>query len=106
VINLVQVAAQQLSTSGIRVNAVLPGLVETAMTKPAFDYAREKGLEDKLGVLNPLRRAGEPEEIAQVAAFLASDEASYINGQAIAVDGGLSSSLPFTRPPQLGKVIW
>jgi NAD(P)-dependent dehydrogenase (short-subunit alcohol dehydrogenase family) len=47
-----------------------------------------------IGQLNPTRRAGEPLEIANMAVFLASDEASYVNGQAIAVDGGLSSSHP------------
>ena len=62
-----------------------------------FEYAREKGVEEKLGQLNPLRRAGQPEEIAEVAAFLASDAASYVNGQAWVVDGGLSSSHPVTR---------
>lgn len=97
VINLVQTAAQQLATSGVRVNAICPGLIETGMTQRAFDYARERGKQGKLGQLNPLRRAGRPEEIAQVALFLASDAASYVNGQAIAVDGGLSSSHPVTR---------
>ncbi len=97
VINLVQTAAQQLATSGVRVNAICPGLIETGMTQRAFDHARERGKEDKLGQLNPLRRAGRPEEIAAVALFLASDAASYVNGQAIAVDGGLSSSHPVTR---------
>jgi len=97
VINLVQTAAQQLATSGVRVNAICPGLIETGMTQRAFDHAREQGKEEKLGQLNPLRRAGRPEEIAQVALFLASDAASYVNGQAIAVDGGLSSSHPVTR---------
>ena len=47
--------------------------------------------------LNPLRRGAQPEELANVALFLASDQASYVNGQAIAVDGGLSSSHPVTR---------
>jgi NAD(P)-dependent dehydrogenase (short-subunit alcohol dehydrogenase family) len=97
VINLVQTAAQQLSTTGVRVNAICPGLIETGMTQRAFDYAREKGVEEKLGQLNPLRRAGRPEEIAEVAAFLASDDATYVNGQAWVVDGGLSSSHPVTR---------
>lgn len=97
VINLVQTAAQQLATSNVRVNAICPGLIETGMTRRAFDYAREQGKEDKLGQLNPLRRAGRPEEIARVALFLASDEASYVNGQAWVVDGGLSSSHPVTR---------
>lgn len=97
VINLVQTAAQQLSTSGVRVNAICPGLIETGMTQRAFDYAREAGKQDKLGQLNPLRRAGRPEEIAKVALFLASEEASYVNGQAWVVDGGLSTSHPVTR---------
>jgi NAD(P)-dependent dehydrogenase (short-subunit alcohol dehydrogenase family) len=97
VINLVQTAAQQLSGTGVRVNAICPGLIETGMTERAFEYAREKGVEEKIGRLNPLRRAGQPEEIAFAALFLASDESSYVNGQAIAVDGGLSSSHPVTR---------
>ncbi len=97
VINLAMVAAQQLSESGVRVNALCPGLTETGMTKPTFDYAKDKGVEHKLGRLNPLRRAGQPEELAQVALFLASSQSSYVNGQAIAVDGGLSSSHPVTR---------
>ena len=97
VINLVKVSAQQLCESGVRVNAICPGLTETGMTKPVFDYARDKGSEAKLGRLNPLRRAAQPEELANVALFLASDQSSYVNGQAIAVDGGLSSSHPVTR---------
>jgi NAD(P)-dependent dehydrogenase (short-subunit alcohol dehydrogenase family) len=68
------------------------------MTKPIFDYARGRGTAANLGQLNPLGRYGEPQEIAAMAAFLASDEASYVNGQAIAVDGGLSSTHPFRRP--------
>ncbi|MBX9797637.1 SDR family NAD(P)-dependent oxidoreductase [Sphingomonas sp.] len=97
VINLAQVAAQQLSGSNVRVNAICPGLTETGMTKPTFDYAREAGKMEKVGRLNPLRRAAQPEELARVALFLASADASYVNGQAIAVDGGLSSSHPVTR---------
>ena len=97
VINLAQTSAQQLSETGVRVNALCPGLTETGMTKPTFDYARDKGVEEKIGRLNPLRRAAQPIELANVALFLASDQASYVNGQAIAVDGGLSSSHPVTR---------
>jgi NAD(P)-dependent dehydrogenase (short-subunit alcohol dehydrogenase family) len=97
VINLAQTSAQQLSDTGVRVNALCPGLTETGMTKPTFDYARNKGVEEKIGRLNPLRRAAQPIELAQVALFLASDQSSYVNGQAIAVDGGLSSSHPVTR---------
>ena len=92
VINLVQSAAQQLAGSGVRVNAICPGLIETGMTGPIYELARATGQEDRLGELNPLRRGGEPEEIAQAALFLASDDSSYVNGAALVVDGGLSSS--------------
>lgn len=94
VISIVQTGANQLGGTGVRINAVCPGLTETGMTQIVFDRARERGTEHKIGQLNPLRRGAVPEEIAQVALFLASDEASYVNGQAIAVDGGLSSSHP------------
>jgi NAD(P)-dependent dehydrogenase (short-subunit alcohol dehydrogenase family) len=97
VISLVKVSAQQLCETGVRVNAICPGLTETGMTRPTFDYAKDKGVTHKLGRLNPLRRAAQPEELAQVALFLASAQSSYVNGQAIAVDGGLSSSHPVTR---------
>lgn len=97
VINLVKLAAQQFAATNVRVNAICPGLIQTGMTQRAFDYAADKGVTDKIGRLNPLRRAGQPDEIANMALFLASDEASYVNGQAIAVDGGLSSSHPVTR---------
>lgn len=103
VINLVQTSAQQLTGSGIRVNAVCPGLIETGMTQSLFNVAREKGHEDKIGQLNPLQRGGQPGEIAQAIAFLASDDASYINGHPLVVDAGLSSSLPFVKPRKLGQ---
>ncbi|OYX38115.1 SDR family NAD(P)-dependent oxidoreductase [Sphingomonas sp. 32-62-10] len=102
VINLAMTSAQQLSGSNVRVNAVCPGLTETGMTKPTFDYARDAGKMDRVGRLNPLRRGAQPEELANVVAFLASDDASYVNGQAIAVDGGLSSSHPVTKQ-EFGK---
>ena len=96
VINLAQTAANEFYGTGVRVNAICPGLIETGMTKPIFDGARARGNEDKIGQLNPLQRGGMPIEIAQAALFLASDDASYVNGQAIVVDGGLSTSHPFT----------
>ncbi|WP_380880048.1 SDR family NAD(P)-dependent oxidoreductase [Sphingomonas sp. DBB INV C78] len=97
VINLVQTSAQQLSTSNVRVNAICPGLIETGMTEMIYDRARKAGKADLIGHLNPLRRGGEPDEIAHAALFLASDDASYVNGHALVVDGGLSSSHPFNR---------
>ncbi|MEM7016158.1 MAG: SDR family NAD(P)-dependent oxidoreductase [Pseudomonadota bacterium] len=100
VISLVQTSAMSLIGTNVRVNAICPGLIETGMTKPLFDRARERGTDHKIGQLNPMQRNGEPPEIAHMALFLASDDASYVNGQAIAVDGGLSSSHPFARPRQ------
>jgi len=94
VINMVQTAANVLYGTGVRVNAICPGIIETGMTAPIYQAARERGTDSKIGQLNPLRRGGEPSEIAHAALFLASDDASYVNGQALAVDGGLSSSHP------------
>ena len=97
VISLVKTACNELYGTGVRINAVAPGLIETGMTKPIFDGARARGNEDRIGQLNPTTRYGEPEEIAAAALFLASDDASYVNGQTIAVDGGLSTSHPVVR---------
>jgi NAD(P)-dependent dehydrogenase (short-subunit alcohol dehydrogenase family) len=97
VISLAQTSANEFYGTGVRVNAIAPGLIETGMTKPIFDGARARGNEDKIGQLNPLTRYGVPDEIAHAALFLASDDASYVNGQTIAVDGGLSTSHPVVR---------
>jgi NAD(P)-dependent dehydrogenase (short-subunit alcohol dehydrogenase family) len=97
VISLVKTACNELYGTGVRINAVAPGLIETGMTKPIFDGARARGNEDRIGQLNPTTRYGVPEEIARAALFLASDEASYVNGQTLAVDGGLSTSHPVVR---------
>jgi NAD(P)-dependent dehydrogenase (short-subunit alcohol dehydrogenase family) len=97
VINLVKVAATQLAGANIRVNAICPGLIETGMTEFIYERAKAKGQESQIGRLNPLKRGGAPIEIANAALFLASDESSYVNGQAIVVDGGLSASHPFNH---------
>ncbi|HEX8525744.1 SDR family NAD(P)-dependent oxidoreductase [Allosphingosinicella sp.] len=97
VVRLVQVAATQLAGSNVRVNAICPGLIETGMTRGLYDMARAAGKEDQIGHLNPMKRGGVPDEIAGAALFLASDESSYVNGHALVVDGGLSSSHPFYR---------
>ena len=98
VISIVQTVAYQLYGTGVRINAICPGLIETGMTRPAFDRARERGTEERIGQINPTRRAGQPIEIAQMACFLLSDRASYVNGQAVPVDGGLSASHPWVFP--------
>lgn len=100
VVSLAQTAATQLAASGVRVNAICPGLIETAMTAPIFDHARAVGKTDRLGNKCPMQRVGQPVEIARVALHLASDESSYVTGQAIAVDGGLTATHPFV----LGRI--
>lgn len=98
VISIVQTTAYQLYGTGVRINAICPGLIETGMTKPTFDMAREKGREDKIGQINPTKRYGQPSEIGEAACFLLSDRASYVNGHALPVDGGLSASHPWVFP--------
>ena len=93
VINFTKTTACDLGKYGVRVNAVCPGLIETGMTQPIFEYARDIGKEARLGSRCELRRYGRPEEIAAAVLFLASDEASYITGQALPVDGGNTASL-------------
>ncbi|RMD42685.1 hypothetical protein DV735_g2407, partial [Chaetothyriales sp. CBS 134920] len=95
VVSIAQTMSYQLAGTGIRINAICPGVVETGMTKPMYDMARERGTERKIGQLNPLRRGAVADEVARVALFLGSDEASYVTGQAWAVDGGLSAGHPF-----------
>ncbi|KAH8883437.1 NAD(P)-binding protein [Thozetella sp. PMI_491] len=95
VVSMAQTIAYQLVGTGVRANALCPGLIETGMTSPVFEAARARGTERRIGQLNPLKRAGHADEIARVALFLGSDESSYVNGQAWAVDGGLSAGHPY-----------
>ena len=95
--SLAQTAANAFSGTGVRVNAILPGLVETQMTRKVFEQARERGVEARIGHMTPLKRAGKPHEIAAMAAFLASDDSSFVTGQLYAVDGGVSSTHPHGR---------
>jgi len=95
VISIMQTSCYQLAGTGIRCNALCPGLIETGMTSAVYEAARARGSERRIGQLNPLMRGGVADEIARVALFLGSDEASYVNGQAWAVCGGLTAGHPY-----------
>jgi len=82
---LTRAMAKEFAPRKVRVNAVAPGMIDTDMSKAV------RGLVgDKIKEIIPMKRIGTPEEIARVVAFLASDDASYITGQVLRVDGGLS----------------
>ena len=74
--------ALEVASRGITVNAVAPGIIESAMTEHVFD-------KDAIKRLVPLGRAGKPEEVAELVAFIASDKAAYISGQIISINGAM-----------------
>lgn len=84
-LGLTKSAAKELGGRGITVNAVAPGFIETDMTRVLSEEARERFLERSV-----IKRAGTPEDVAAAVMFLASDEAAYITGHVIAVDGGMA----------------
>lgn len=84
VIGMTKSVAKEIASRGITVNAIAPGYIETDMTEVLSDKVKETV---KLNI--PLKKLGSPEDIANTAAFLASDMASYITGQVISVDGGM-----------------
>lgn len=89
VLGFTRAAAAELAQYGVRVNAIAPGAIETPTTKTLIEKAPgAKEAMDKFIQFVPLKRMGKPEDIAKVAAFLASDDSSYITGQLIVVDGG------------------
>ena len=84
VIGLTKSAARELASRGITVNAVAPGFIETEMTAVLPEKVKEASVAQI-----PLGHFGKPEDIAKTVAFLASDDAAYITGQVIQVDGGM-----------------
>ena len=85
VIGFTKAMARELASRNITVNAVAPGFIQTSMTDKLTDEQRETLLR-----AIPLGRMGKPEDVAKVVGFLCSDEASYVTGQVIAVDGGMT----------------
>jgi hypothetical protein len=97
---LTRAMALALVDRGIRVNAVAPGTIATELARKAVPRSAEA--KEKILGRTPLRRLGEPAEIASVCAFLASDAASYITGEIVVVDGG-RMALNYTMPPLPGR---
>jgi NAD(P)-dependent dehydrogenase (short-subunit alcohol dehydrogenase family) len=96
VLGLMRSAASEVSRHNVRVNCVIPGLIQTPMLEGLANMIGEgdpaKGF-SVLGGMSPMERVGRPEELARAAAFLLSDAASYITGHALAVDGGVLATM-------------
>lgn len=92
VVLLSQTVALENAPFNVRCNAICPGLIDTPMAERALADIGDDTLKDRMAAAIPARRWGRPEEIGALAAFLASDQAGYITGQAIVIDGGLSQS--------------
>lgn len=84
-IALAKSIAQEMGAKGIRANAIAPGFIETAMTAALSDDVRAEWCKK-----SPLRRGGTPDDVANVALFLASDLSAYVSGQVIQIDGGMN----------------
>lgn len=90
VVNVTRAIAAEVGPDGIRVNAVCPGITETSMPKGERSDEEWEELASQMAKKYPLRRLGQPEDIASAMLFLASDEADWITGEALVIDGGFS----------------
>jgi 3-oxoacyl-[acyl-carrier protein] reductase len=89
VIGLCQAAARELGPFGITSNAIAPGFILTGIATLAVDAEAEREMDEKISTQAPMRRSGLPEDVATAAAFLASEEAGYITGEVMDVNGGI-----------------
>jgi NAD(P)-dependent dehydrogenase (short-subunit alcohol dehydrogenase family) len=90
VVGITQTMALELGPIGIRVNAAVPGTIHTPMTQSMFDDPENV---ERIRAAHPLRREGQPEDVAGVIAFLLSDDAAFVTGVALPIDGGKSAGL-------------
>jgi NAD(P)-dependent dehydrogenase (short-subunit alcohol dehydrogenase family) len=105
VVMLTKNASLEYGPAGIRVNAVCPGIIRTPMGLAAVGNDRAL-LEDLGRKVHPLGRLGEPEDVAKLVCFLASDDASFISGAAVPIDGAMTagfSTIPGWQPGDLGS---
>jgi len=89
VIGLCQAAARELGPYGITSNAIAPGFILTGIATKALDPKQEAELDRTISTTAPVRRSGVPEDVASAALFLASEEASYVTGEVMDVNGGI-----------------
>ena len=111
VIQLTRSVAMELAESGVRVNCICPGPVATPIFAGAAGLSPEvadeavETLRRVLANYQPIRRAGLPEDIAQAALWLASDDSSFVTGQALTVDGGLTAGQPWSLTQKHSRLL-
>jgi len=111
VVQLTKTVSTELGEDGIRVNCICPGAIVTpifgrsAGLDPAMIQEKSAVLNELFAAAQPIRRPGQPDDIARAALWLASEESSFVNGQALVVDGGLTAGRGWTESMQAGDII-
>lgn len=102
VVHLTKSVALEVGENNIRVNAICPGFIETPLSTNTVGKDDKAGAMD-LKIMQAIPRTGQPDDIAQMACWLAGDRSSFVTGQAIAVDGGTSAGIHWARQPKYQK---
>lgn len=103
VVHLTKTAALELAESGVRVNCICPGAIATPLVSGGGLRPMEE-VRERFTAFQPIRRSGEPRDIANAALWLASEESSFVTGQALVVDGGYTAGEQWSRQPEFFKV--